>query len=694
MRTVKAICVSLLLSLFLPVAVFAEDETLEEVVVTGIRVAAGNETHDQLIERLERVPGGTNVIVPEANTQLFTLSDLFANAPGVVVQEFFGGFDQPRLNIRGSGLQSNPVSRGVLLLQDYLPLNDADGSFIIGLLEPFSTRALTVQRGANSRYPGAVTLGGDVNMISFTGAEPGGNLRLDAGDDQRRGGHLNYGDTIGTLDFHLSLGAASYDGFRHHSESERKNLSTNIGFSPNEIVSTRTYLSYTHNNFDMPFVLTSEQAENDPESVMGDGNSPFDQLFNIYDRYPYREYKTWRVANRTRLVGEHHDQTLGLYWQRTDDEFVDPLAHAVSNINTSGAQWMLNLDRGDGGHYQLGLDGSWSSMPREYYVNNASDGSRSYQFGDVNLKAKNMIVSLVGDYPLDSYWTVNSQLQWVHSSRDSRSSGGSGKLHQRWDFLLPKLGINYQPNLDVRVFANLSASRETPTFWEIVQPQVPPLVPLPGMATLSLNELDDQRALTLEVGGAGEFSEAVGWDLSVYRSELKCEILSVASNFGVISRSSNYRDNTVHQGVELAVYGKLPVLDDYISYRAVWNFNDFYFADGVFDGNQIAGAPRNLVSGQVNYHRKRLVFGISILSQPDNNYVDHANTLKQDSFWLFGLNMSYQLSSRVRLYANINNVADQTYTAAYVVRDQSSELMPTYLPGNGRNMNAGVVFSW
>ena len=85
----------------------------------------------------------------------------------------------------------------------------------------------------------------------------------------------------------------------------------------------------------------------------------------------------------------------------------------------------------------------------------------------------------------------------------------------------------------------------------------------------------------------------------------------------------------------------------------------------------------------VNYHRKRLVFGISILSQPDNNYVDHANTLKQDSFWLFGLNMSYQLSSRVRLYANINNVADQTYTAAYVVRDQSSELMPTYLPGNG-----------
>ena len=220
-------------------------------------------------------------------------------------------------------------------------------------------------------------------------------------------------------------------------------------------MSTRTYLSYTHNNFDMPFVLTSEQAENDPESVMGDGNSPFDQLFNIYDRYPYREYKTWRVANRTRLVGEHHDQTLGLYWQRTDDEFVDPLAHTRSRIS---------IRRGRSGcSISIAAMGALPARPRwelefnaqEYYVNNASDGSRSYQFGDVNLKAKNMIVSLVGDYPLDSYWTVNSQLQWVHSSRDSRSPGGSGKLHQRWDFCCQKLGINYQPNLDVRVFANL-----------------------------------------------------------------------------------------------------------------------------------------------------------------------------------------------------------------------------------------------
>jgi len=38
------------------------------------------------------------------------------------MQELFGGNDQPRLNIRGSGIQDNPVSRGVQLFMMAYPL--------------------------------------------------------------------------------------------------------------------------------------------------------------------------------------------------------------------------------------------------------------------------------------------------------------------------------------------------------------------------------------------------------------------------------------------------------------------------------------------------------------------------------------------------------------------------------------------
>ena len=687
-RTV--ICLTLLSLPVVPVAAQAP----EEILVTGQRVASGSDADPELIKALDSVPGGTNLITPASKTQLTTLSDLFAYEPGVVVQEFFGGFDQPRLNIRGSGLQSNPVSRGVLLLQDYLPLNDADGSFIIGLIQPLATRTMTVQRGANSRVPGAVTLGGDVNMVSFSGAQPGGNIRLDAGNDERGSAHVNVGDSYGHLDYHLSVGGASYDGFRHHSQSKRSTLSANIGVAPTQSLSNRTYLSYNDTKFDMPFVLTSERAEQDPKSVMGDGDSVFDQVFNIYKRDPHRHYDTWRLANRTRFAGEHHQQTLGVYWQTTDDEFTDPLAHTISDIDTFGAQWLLDLDRGDLGNYQLGIDWSSSSMPREFYVNSAEDGSRGSQFGDMNLTADNTAISLVVDYPLNGSWTLNSQLQWITASRNSNSKMGPEQLDQDWQFLIPKLGFVYSDTPDLRLFINLSGSREVPTFWEIVQPDVPPLAPLPGMASLSLNKLDDQQAVTLEIGGKGRLGDTLGWDLSLYRSDIKDEILSVASTFGVIAESSNYDNKTVHQGVELGVYGQFPIGDDYVSFRGAWNYSDFYFANGVFDGNRIAGAPRNVVSGMINYHRGAFAIGASVYAQPDDNYVDHANTLKQDAFWLLGLTLNYQPTPWIRLYANVNNLGDQTYNASYVVRDRSTAAMPTFLPGNGRSFNGGLVLSW
>jgi hypothetical protein len=59
--------------------------------------------------RLDAVPGGTNLILPQHEVRLVTLRDALDYQPGLVVQDFFGGIDQPRLNIRGSGIQSNPV---------------------------------------------------------------------------------------------------------------------------------------------------------------------------------------------------------------------------------------------------------------------------------------------------------------------------------------------------------------------------------------------------------------------------------------------------------------------------------------------------------------------------------------------------------------------------------------------------------
>ena len=65
-----------------------------------------------------------------------TLRDTLGRLPGLIMQESFGGFEPPRLSIRGSGVQSAPSSRGVALLLDGLPLGMADGSFNSALFDP------------------------------------------------------------------------------------------------------------------------------------------------------------------------------------------------------------------------------------------------------------------------------------------------------------------------------------------------------------------------------------------------------------------------------------------------------------------------------------------------------------------------------------------------------------------------------
>ena len=104
--------------------------------------------------RLERVPGGTNLVTPQQEARLATLRDALDYQPGIVIQDFFGATDQPRLNIRGSGIQSNPLNRGVLLLQDGLPLNEG---------------TVTLERAAVA-VP-AVIGEGDTAVVPFHGGE-------------------------------------------------------------------------------------------------------------------------------------------------------------------------------------------------------------------------------------------------------------------------------------------------------------------------------------------------------------------------------------------------------------------------------------------------------------------------------------------------------------------------------------------
>lgn len=740
--------------LFISNANSNESVTLPDLTITGEHDPA-RPTLTGLKETLANVPGGTNILdLDETLTSKATLNDVLGNEPGVIMQEFFGGNDQPRLNIRGSGIQDNPVNRGIHLLYDGLSVNQPDGSFVIGLLPTEQMRYLSVYRGANALQYGGSTLGGAINTISRTALNSKNFLRLQGGSFDTFNGNFGAGARHGKWDFYAGAGHSRTNGFRHQSDGERTNASLNTGYRFNVNVENRTWFNYTDNSFQIPFVVQKQIALDHPKAVIGDGfasgfpppatlpkpavghpvfgwnaRGGWDGIFNANQRNPHRDTEQFRLANKTYVSTEKTDYELGVYTELLDDVFTDPLSHTVVESKNIGFNYsFLNTDTYLTQEDQVLLSISFNAgeMPTEYWVNNPQNGSRLFRFGDVDLDALNSAVVLQYTGTLFNNFQFVSGLQWLHSEREIKGTGSTPPSPGNFDKVLvnfdrdftydafnPKIGFIFEPMENIKLFTNVSRSMESPTFNHLVTRTISPLI-VPGVTVnppavppfadaaigsgIAIKNLDDQIAWTFEIGSQGSWKN-LSWQASYYYSQVEDELITLVKGFAVNAETFNYPEDTIHQGVELgldAVLGdSLFLADDKITARLVYNYSDFSFDGGIFDGNQIAGIPEHLGYTELAYHiGDKFTIAPNIRWQPSDTFVDHSNTLVQDSYILLGLKTAYQPIKSLRFFADLKNITDKNYQSSYVIRGISSAAQPTFLPGSGISVMAGAEFTW
>ena len=701
--TIKSACV-LLTTALSSVAVAQEQsaQPLPAVTVQSSRASVAlplRESAQAEREQLAKIPGGTNLAEPQKEARLATLRDALDYQPGIVMQDFFGGTDQPRLSIRGSGIQSNPVNRGVLLLQDGLPLNEADGSFIIGLIEPRNASFISARRGANATTPGATTLGGELDFVSLTGVDERGRVRAEYGSFGRQGLQAAVGSVGERLDGRLSVSSDRYDGYRHHSASQRDSLQANIGFQGDGSFENRTYFSWTDLDFQIPNVVPKDRIQSDPRGVMGDGKTPQDKLLNVYNRDPRRAATQLRLANRSCWGNDTLRHEVGVYWQDTDDLFNNMTSHTVTHSRTTGAQWQAS-GRPAGSEGALGwrtaLSWADSRMERDLYATNPANGQQMQRFGAYDLGARNLQALAAADWRMATDWTLLGSLQWSHLTRDAQNRSGGAPLNQDWRFATPKIGVNWAASPSTRLWANLSRSHEAPTFWEIVSANVAPNSP--ATAQSELVRLKMQRATTIELGSAGRWGEgaqAVQWTATVYRSVLADELISTTDESGIKVGTYNYRGGTRHQGIEAGISGSQRMGVGALDYRASWTYSDFRFRGGEYAGKQIAGVPRQLINAEFMYRIGAWRFGPNVRWMPVSTPTDHANTAgsEQDAYALLGLKAEWR-DGPWTAYVQADNVTDKRYASTFVIRNQGTAAQPGYLQGLGRSLTAGLSYQF
>lgn len=642
---------------------------------------------------LQRIAGGTNLLdLDDQHYRQATLQDALGFTPGVMMQSFFGGNDQPRLNIRGSGIQSNPVNRGVLLQKDGLAFNQADGSFVIGLLDAKQMKQAVVYRGANGIGVGSSSLGGALNFITRNQGDDD-SLRLEAGADGRLGAAL--GTSLGDEELGLRLGLShdSYDGYRRHSDSRRDLLNGRLDWQLNDHWHNETSVFAADNYFAIPFVVPKKRAIDDPKAVLGDGSSPMDRLLNVYNRDPHRDSRLVRLDNRLDYHKDGLDQQIGMYWQNLDDTFTDPLSHAITDSKDWGLSYRLALQDvfNSPGRLEFSSYLSDSQMQRDYHSNNPASGEPLALIAQTELDASSRVANLGYFRPLVGHLSLTMQVQWDQQRRDVAVAGNYEKdARQRYSSVNPSFGLIYQGS-DQRFYASFSASSEAPTFWELVSASVSPANP--AQARLVTRQLDKQTGKTLEIGADGS-AQAWNWQLSAYRSEIDDELISLVSADAVNGQTLNYAGETYHQGLELGLTHHWQFSNFAIHNQWVYQYSDFRFEDGQYQGKRLAGIPRHLLQYRLQLELADVSITPSLRWQPGDTPVDHMNTQFQDDYLLAGLDIAWQWQAGLRLYLNVENLTDRQYQSSYVIRGMSAPGQPTFLPGIGRNATLGVHYQW
>ncbi len=696
-------------------AIMANAQAGDATKLNSVDIVEKNLVIQSMQKELVKIPGGTNLVnLDSISTSKATLNDILSTEPGIMMQEFFGANDQPRLNIRGSGIQSNPVNKGVNLLYDGTSINQADGSFVIGLIDPMQFSAVSVFRGSNAMRYGSASLGGAINFVPKTGLNSESFINIQAGSHNTRSINIGLGGVNDDLDYYISAGFSESDGYRPISDGERKNIGVNIGYQINDNIENRTFLNYTNNYFHIPMPLQKQLSKDHPTAVMGDGYAaagPFDKLMNVYKRKPHRDSEQFRISNKTTFnLNDNTEYQVAVYAEKLDDEFANPFRHRTTEGNNFGINFYNKVTNPffNDDSYEISLNYNKGSMPTEYWQSDDRDGSKFLRFADLEEEAQNFSINVQYNLPLNNKLELVTDLQWIKNTRNISgdasvpNSPAMGKLDKRFTFsaLNPKIGLIYKLSDNSNVYANISKSMEAPTFDQLVYDKYMPKNAIAFKSGALLVDLAEQTGTTYEIGTKGKWKDS-SWQASYYYSKIKNELMSQVDKDLINGNTFNYKDDTTHQGLEFGLQQLLAkgIFDssDKISANLVYNYNNFKFDGGVYKGNQIAGIPKQTIYLELAYNLgDYLLISPNIKIQPDDNYVDHINNddLKQDSFALLGLKLSYQATPKLNLFANFKNLADKTYNAAHVIRAKSAVSKPTFLPGDGFNYSFGMKYTF
>lgn len=654
-----------------PSMALAETTESETIIVTARPNPEDPAVVAEARDRLSRTPGAVSVVANESYEGRAStgLTDLMRDVPGVLVQRRYG--EESRFSIRGSGLDQSFHQRGVLLAQDGVPFADADGFADFQKVDPLTARYVEVYRGGNALRFGGAQLGGALNLITPTGrtAQSENSVRAEAGSFGFARASGQIARAWGYWDAFAALNSMQGDGFRDHAEQDQVRATLNIGRSFGDDREVRAIFYGADINQDVPGTLTLAQALANPEAASGAAKT-FDWQ---RDQTVFRGtlQTRWRFSDALVFEGGAYATTTDLY---------HPISLLIDQqIETQGLFGRFDWQGEFAGRP---ADLYWGISYRQGHVDQLlapvmfpiADNSRREATGmEVFAEGRVFVTDALALVAGGSYG------RFTRDYENRLNPANDDSLDDDW--FAPRIGLIWQSQGGVQIYANITNSVEPPHYGALVQAPFPGFVPV-----------EPQEAWTGEISTRGR-SGAFVWDVTLYRAELENELLSFTPGVGIPAAFFN-ADDTIHQGVELAFDWE--IADGWLL-RQSFTYSDFFFdGDARYGDNQMPVAPEHQYRGTLRYrHASGWFVAPSVERRPGDTWVDYSNTLQAPGYTIWSVNAGWDFDNGVSLFVDARNLSDETYVpelGAIVNASAPGANTAVFYPGEGRAVYGGVSY--
>lgn len=665
--------------------------TLAEKIATlaGVTVIGTKSDMAERREQLEQVPGGVAMV--EATqlraTRQANLKDVLQFVSGVYIQPRFGAADESQISIRGSGLRDNFHARGVNLLVNGMPYRNADGFTDFESLEMLTTDAIEVYKGGNALRYGGSTLGGAINLDTKTGFSSSPvSLFGQGGSFGFYKTQLESGGARGKSDYYASYARTGLDGYRQWSANTRDRVNLHAGYQLGDNTDARAFYFYAHVKEELPGALDRATFETNPTAA---------DPTNVVQRWG-RDYNLHHIGLqlRSQLTPTQRIEISPYMQYRDIDHPIFEVISQVSHDYGAEARYenAANIGPMDN-RLTIGFQPAYETLQNRQYQNNA--GEHGALTKDQRDRAANYALYAEDVLSLTRRFSVVLGARADHAVRETKDyflSNGDQSDRRTYNPINPKAGFIYSVGTDVaQIFGNASRSFEPPLLLE-----------LNSLTTPGYIQLEGQSAWQYELGGRGR-RLGLNWDISAYDIELRNEILNInVEPFpGAPFTVPTYRNapKTRHSGVELGLTYQIPGavfvhgdVSDHISLRTTYTLAQYkYVDDPSYGGNDIPGAPSQVLSAEIKYaHPSGFSVAPSLEWIPQSYFLDSPNTVRNDGWTNFSLRAEWNTSYGVSLFAAGQNLADRRFSQSVQVDNADGKY---FEPVDGRSFYAGLRWS-